>query len=511
VKSNYFDVVVVGARFGALLGGALLARRGFRVLVLGQAYRPPTYEVEGTTLPRGAFNFLAAHSPVARRIFSELALQPLFRRHARAVDPSLQIALPGHRFDLALERTDLEREIDREFPEVKRPVEDIHRMVDAACAQFDRLLERDLIWPPETFLERREFARASAHQPFDRNGNGRDPLGELPEDHPFRTAVRAPAALATSEDPQQWSFLSMMRLYGAWMRGVAEVEGDYAWLEQALFERIEMHSGQVRPRERVEQILLRRNAPHGVRLAGSGEEIGCAFVIAGCDLSTLLQLVPDRTPFEALFERRGEPQPRYFRYTLHVLLAGEAVPEGMGRNVVVVRDPARPLHDDNAILVTAQPPDEAGRRLLSLEMLLPRHGVEDATHHLATARERMLAAVAPVVPFLGRHVLLIDSPHDGRDAQDMTANRTIAPDAPWDRGPTTMPVIYGYPAKTALGLGGLPVRTPIKRLLLCNEQNVPGLGMEGLFLAAWSTARAVQKADRRKEWMRRGRFSKIEM
>jgi phytoene dehydrogenase-like protein len=511
MKASFFDVVVVGARLGSLVAGALLARRGFRVLVLGHTHRPATYEVNGVSLPRESFHFLAAQSPVARRIFSELALQPLFRRHATALDPSLQIALPGHRFDLPLDDNHLEREIEREFPEVKRPVDDFHRFVHAVGAQLDRLLERDMVWPPETFLERREFARASAHQPFDRSGNGRDPLGELPDDHPFRTAVRAPVALTTGEDPEQSSHLSMVRLYGAWLRGAASVDGDYAWLESALFSRIEAHSGQVRLREKAERILLRRNAPHGVRLAGSGEEIGCSFVVAGCDLSEVLELVPDRTPFEALFERRGEPQPRYYRYALNLLLAAEGVPEGMGRHVVIVRDRSRPLHDDNAVLVTTHAPDDEGRRLLRLEMLLPRQAMEGGHHPVATARERLLASAGQVVPFLGRHVMLVDSPHDGRDVQDMMGKKTIPAPAPWDRGPATMPVLYRYPTRAALGLGGLPVRTPIRRLLLCNEQVVPGLGMEGSLLAAWSAARVVQKSDRQKAWMRRGRFSRAEM
>ncbi|MFW6050353.1 MAG: hypothetical protein ACODAU_04220 [Myxococcota bacterium] len=511
MTANYYDVVVLGMRLGSLLAGALLARRGFRVLVIGQGHRPPSYEARGLLLPRAPFAFLAAHSPIARRVLSELALQTLFRRHAHAPDPSLQVVLPDHRLDLPLEEAVLEREIEREFPEVKRPVEDFHRLVEQAGAQFDRLLERDLVWPPETFLERREFARASAHQPFDRNGNGRDPLSEFPADHPYRAVVRAPVAFATAEDPDQSSSLATVRLYGAWLRGAASVEGGHAWLERTLAERIETHSGHIRARDRAERVLLRRGAPSGVRMAGSGEEIGCGFVLTGCDLGELLRLLPNRRPFEELFERRGEPQPRYFRYTLNIVLAAEGVPEGMGRNVILVRDPSRPLHGDNVVRVEAHPADEEGRRLLCLEALLPRHAVEEDNRHLESARERLLAAVAPLVPFLGRHVILVDSPHDGRDVQDMADKTLLAPEAPWDRGPSTMPVVYGYPLKAALGLGGMPVRTPIRRLLLCNGQVVPGLGTEGEFLAAWSAARVISKSDRKKAWMRRGRWTKVEI
>lgn len=74
-----------------------------------------------------------------------------------------------------------------------------------------------------------------------------------------------------------------------------------------------------------------------------------------------------------------------------------------------------------------------------------------------------------------------------------------------------MPVVYGFPVHRTLGLCALPIRTPIKRLLLCNAQVVPGLGLEGQFLTAWSAARIVTRSDRKKEWMRRGLWTKVEV
>ncbi len=53
-------------------------------------------------------------------------------------------------------------------------------------------------------------------------------------------------------------------------------------------------------------------------------------------------------------------------------------------------------------------------------------------------------------------------------------------------------------------------RRPNRKLLRCNGQVVPALGDEGAFLTAWSVARLVTKSDRRKEWMRRGLWTKVE-
>ena len=67
---------------------------------------------------------------------------------------------------------------------------------------------------------------------------------------------------------------------------------------------------------------------------------------------------------------------------------------------------------------------------------------------------------------------------------DPVRDEHIPSAAPWERGPSTMTTLYGYPVRDGLGFCGLPTRTPIKNLLLAGPHNVPALGMEGLFLAA---------------------------
>lgn len=510
--ASSYDVVLVGTQLAPLLAGALLAKRGFRVLLLSQEERPPTYEVAGgVELPREPFTFLPAASPIARRVLAELALHQVFRRRATQIDPAFQVCLPHHRFELARAPAHLEREIDREFPEVKRPVEELLARIEQHDRLLDRIVDRELTWPPQTFLERREHARATAEQPFGKQGASLDPLIEFPDDHPFRKVVELPARFADGMDPDHTTGLRLTRLFAAWRSGAAVLEGGYATLRQMLMESIRTHSGEVREGEKVDAVHVRRGTVSGVRIAASGEEIGASWVLVGSPLSYLLRLVPDRAPFEELFERIGEPVVRYYRYTLNLRVAAEGVPAGMSRDVFFVRDPARPLSDANALRLQVEPADEAGRRLITVEALLPRRGIEDVPDYTQTVRERVVAALGDLVPFLGDHLELMDSPHDGRGTQDVVGGVELKSPEPWSRGTHTMRPVYGFPVSTGLGVCALPVRSPIKRLLMCNDQVVPGLGLEGLFLAAWSAARVVSKSDRKKEWMRRGRWGKLEL
>jgi hypothetical protein len=164
--------------------------------------------------------------------------------------------------------------------------------------------------------------------------------------------------------------------------------------------------------------------------------------------------------------------------------------------------PASPLY------VNAQRLDTE-HALLSVEALLSARRVEDDSSYVPGARGQIMAALRELLPFLDEHLVLIDSPHDGRAPEGAVSkldNASIA-----KRGPNTMRAVYSYPVVGALGLCALPLRTPIKHLLFCNSQVVPGLGSEGLLLAACGAARLVTWADRSRSWMRRRLWTKVEM
>jgi phytoene dehydrogenase-like protein len=508
IRSHY-DVVVVGARLSSWVAAALLAKRGRRVLVLGHDELPPTYEIAGRTLPRAAFNFLPAHSPVARRIMAELAIQATFRRHAVAHDPPLQVAMPGVRFELAAEPALLARELEREFPAVARTAENILAELRAGSEGLDRALENDLVWPPETFFERRAHARATRHLPY---GTPReaDPLAQLPEGHPFRQVLAAPARFADGIDPDSLHGLRLARLFSLWASGGADLAGGpggWATLRKILEDSVRAHGGEVRERERIDAVATRRGHATSVRIAASGEQIGASWIVVGTDVATLLRLLPDRRPLEELFEELGEPTPRYYRFTLNLVIRAEAVPPGLARDAFLLRDPARPLSAANLLHVETHPEvPGSGERRMVVEALLPRRGVEDVPGYVETVREQLLSSLGELVPFLGEHLVLLDSPHDGRPGRLVEERRDVEPVQRWQRGFRTMEIVHGFPVTGPLGVTALPVRTPLGRLLLCNHQVVPGLGLEGELLAASTTVRLIEQADPRSAPLLRSPF-----
>ena len=266
-----------------------------------------------------------------------------------------------------------------------------------------------------------------------------------------------------------------------------------ATLGTLLASRLEIYGGDLRAQDTATTIVLRRRHPEVIVGLKGGEEIGAGHVIVGCDAQRLLRLVSDRRGLEELFDRYGEPQRRYFRYTLVAALAPAGIPPGLGRFAFVVGDPKRPLHSENLLKLETRPGD--GEVLVIVECLLPRRLVENKPREVGAIRDRIRGTLRMLLPYLDDHLRWLDSPHDGRPPETTTGS-TAEPDEPWTRGPQWMSPIFAYPVTGQLGVCALPCRTPSKRLLLCNGQVVPGLGLEGDLLAATSCARIVTRSNR---------------
>nr|MBK7064687.1 hypothetical protein [Deltaproteobacteria bacterium] len=189
---------MVGLSLGALATGALLARRGFRVVALGHGSLPHRYDRDGRALYRRLGAITAHESPAFRRVFAELALLPAVRRRLTALDPAWQVVMPRRRIDVPTAVDRRVAEVLREFPEVPRAVEEFYAALSVAEPALDALFGADLSWPPEGFWERRR-ARALADALPLRPGS--DLLGAFAGDHPFRAFVDAQCRFAGSSTP----------------------------------------------------------------------------------------------------------------------------------------------------------------------------------------------------------------------------------------------------------------------------------------------------------------------
>ena len=90
--------------------------------------------------------------------------------------------------------------------------------------------------------------------------------------------------------------------------------------------------------DRVERIVVKRRAVESVRLSPSDEDVGCHFVLNGMPVHRLGRLLSDRSELDSMLDELGQPRAQFFRYTLNLLVAAKALPEGMARNVFLIDD-----------------------------------------------------------------------------------------------------------------------------------------------------------------------------
>lgn len=507
---KHYDVIVLGRSIGALVAAALLARRDFTVLVLGHGSPPPSYTLLGHTLHRRLFTFLGATSPAWNRVIAELAQTQTWKRRVRAAEPMLQAIAPGFRLDIPTDARSFGLEVDREFPELHHIVEQLYDKLGRANAAADEAFDKDAMWPPGTFWERRETGKFASGLPYVHAEPDADLLAEFPRGHFYRQLVRASVLFATHLSSVPPTF-AVARLHGAWTRGLTRLDNGEADLEAFLAERVHAHGGQCRFGDRATALHLRRGIAAGVVIEGDDQPTGCEYVITDLDGESIAVLAQG----QGIHKRALREWPRITstigRYTVSIVVKTEGLPEPLApESIVFVPENPWPNRARLPTVHLSRYDREDATSLLVAEMLLPDHG----PLRLSEARAFVLRAIARELPFIEQHLVVVDSTHDGLPAWIFEQGK-LAKEL--DRQSLGLPAVEpmlrqlevdppGY-----LGLSGEPIRGPIERTLLVGRSVMPGVGQEGELLAAWGATRLVTKNDRRKAIMRRDMWTKMEI
>ncbi len=518
--SKHYDVVVLGGGASALATAALLARRSWRVLVLGQGHLPARYTFDKLPIARRTFTLLTAASPALTRILVELAQSQTFRRRMRSVDPMLQVLLPGRRLEMPPATDLFAREVDREFPEVRRVVDELYAELARTNAAADAVFERDVTWPPGGFWERRETARALALLPHvpQRGQVGRPLLAEFPREHPYRTVVDVTARFS-ADLAGELSAFAVARLHGAWTRGVSCLDDGEDELCEFFVERIRAHGGEVALSDRADKLVVRSGRISGVLAFGDEHPTGVQFVITDHTVASLLELAQPHAPPRRVMASLPIVTATTRRFVVSIVVRDEGLPVALGQEAFIV---PRPPSLDGAVHLQRRALGDAlkGSSLLVAETLLEATGRE-LDDELETARARVMATLGTFLPFFEQHLVVVDSPHDGLPLWDYRGlgrgdKRALVDRSVMRRGGASVdpepmqPQFTVEPAGLA-GLAGEMLRAPLGNAFVVGTSAMPALGQEGQLLAAWSVARIITRTDRQKERMRREMWSKVEL
>jgi hypothetical protein len=127
----------------------------------------------------------------------------------------------------------------------------------------------------------------------------------------------------------------------------------------------------------------------------------------------------------------------------------------------------------------------------------------------------VLSCLREQFPFLDRHLMFSDSPHDGLPLSVHEPGQVVREiDRVHLRGgsprPEPMQPLWRAEPAGVLGLAGEPIVGPVRGTFLVGKTVYPGLGQEGELLAAWDVAQRVTRKDRAWQKRRRQMWSKID-
>lgn len=514
MPTRHYDVIVLGTGLGAAATAALLARRSFRVLVLGQARTPAFYKYDGMPLARRSTTFLAHATPIWRRVLAELSQLAFYRRRAVALDPMFQAIAPSSRLDVPPDNALFAREIEREMPEVKRQTDELYAELARCNAAADSALDADVTLPPGGFWERRDAKRILDELPH-LDVDAERLVAEFPSDHPYRAIALATARFA-ADVASPLSGFAFARLHGAWTRGVSTTAAGEADAIDVLLERVRAHGGEVRLTERADAVIVKSGKVSAIQTAEEGELVGAQFVIGDMPVRSLLALCQGHEPSPRALGALPSIEAVRHRFVASAIVRDAGLPVALAAESFLAFDKRGVFHlsrirgADVATGASAAAGIPANASLLVLEALVDR---SDPPRGMRGTLVRRLKLVAP---HFERHLLVLDSPHDGEPLLDLRAGEHRVERALLRAGggfvdPEPMPAQHRVQDDLLRGLGGDPARAPVEGLFSVGRTLIPALGQEGELLGAWGVARVITKTDRRRERLRRELWSKLEV
>ncbi len=478
---HVYDVIVLGGQLGGAMAAALLAKRGYRVLLIEHDGMGHGYEFEGYLLPYAPFVAPALKGmPVVEEAFTELGLTTQVHRQLKPHDPNLQLVFPRQRVDLHPEEPRCAAELIREFGEQGRALSQGIARASSQHEASDAFFKELPALPPEGMMEAWGIkSQIRKHPGLEDNlaVNG----GDLPSDL-LRGLLPFVSYLSEVKHP-----LAATRVLSQVLKSSHRYPGGREGFRELLCKRLADLGGDLLTREHAEgsvaeQLELDGSKVMGVKLLQSETLYRASYLVAATDAGALRRLIPDKKKHRKLADMLEIVTTDRFLFNVNWVLPEKFIPRGMG-DLLLLQTDEKEL---GPLLVQVHSARRVGRsddedlRVVSAGAFIPAKSRDLGEGHMHSLVERIGGYLDRLMPFAKTEVTLVSAPYL---------------DAGGVRGARLLPhPLLNVSSDQTLGITGLPQRTPVKNLFLASREVLPGLGLEGEFLAGMRVAALVQES-----------------
>ncbi|MCX7596027.1 MAG: C-3',4' desaturase CrtD, partial [Fischerella sp.] len=493
VGKNKPRVIVIGAGIGGLTAGALLAKRGYGVLILDQALVPggcaSTFKRKGFTFDVGATQ-VAGLEPggIHQRIFSELEIDP---PPATPCDPACAVYLPGEDTPINVWRHPQKwrEERQRQFP----GSEPFWQLIAALFKASWEFQAREPVLPPRDIWDLLQLTKAVRPGtlitlPYTLFTVG-DALRayKLANDRRLRTFLDLQLKLYSQVNAEETALLYAATALSVSQepQGLFHLQGSMQVLSDRLVQALERDGGKLLMRHTVEKIKIEHGKATAVviRNQKTGEvwTESADHVVANVTVQNLIQLLGDQAP--PGYKRRVEKlPPASSAFVIYLGVDESAIPPGCPPHLQFMYDANGPIGENNSLFVSVSYAGDgrapAGKGTIIASSFVdpkPWWHTEDYKGLKQKYTEDAIARLANYFYLKSETILHVEA----------ATPRTFARFTARDRG-----IVGGIGQRIAtFGPFGFANRTPIKGLWLVGDSTHPGEGTAGVSYSALTVVR----------------------
>lgn len=490
--------VVIGAGIGGLTAGALLARRGHRVLVLDQALVPggcaSTFKRRGFTFDVGATQVAGLESGgIHQQIFEELAID---LPEATPCDPACAVFLPGETAPINVWRDPQkwQAERQRQFPG-SEPFWQLMKALFEASWQFQG---RNPVLPPRNLWDLWQLVSAVRPNtlitlPFTLMTVGDALRGYgLYDNQRLRTFLDLQLKLYSQVDADETALLYAATALGVSQepQGLYHLQGSMQVLSDRLVAALEKYGGKLLMRHTVEGIETSGGKATAVKVRN--QKTGEVWtepaddIIANVTLQNLVQLTGDAMPQE--YKRRVDKlPPASGAFVIYLGVNRSAIPPNCPPHLQFLYDYDGLIGENNSLFVSVSKPGDGrapeGRATIIASSFTDTRQwwTESKEEYDRLKQQYTEEAIARLGQYFSLNAETIVH-------QEVATPRTFARFTGRSQG-----IVGGIGQRVpTFGPFGFATRTPIAHLWLVGDSTHPGEGTAGVSYSALTAVRQLE-------------------